>query len=90
MKWDRVRPSRFPSWFISAANCSCEPAIASATTTQASLPESTMIPLMRSRTETVVPTSTNIFDPPKRQAVRLTGSIVSSVRRPSFSRENRM
>ena len=36
------------------------------------------------------PTSTNIFEPPMRQAFSLTGSVSSRLRLPSFSRSNTM
>ena len=41
-------------------------------------------------TGTVVPTSTNIFDPPFFQASRLTGNSVSKERRPSWTASNVM
>ena len=66
-----------------AAKASSEPARPSAKTTAASLPDCTMTPWIRSSTLTLVPTSTNIFEPPMRQAFSLTGSVSSSVSVPS-------
>ncbi len=57
----------------------------SASTMQASLPDCTIMPWMRSFTVTVWPSGTNIFDPPIRHAFSLTGSPWSSVNRPALS-----
>ena len=47
-----------------------------------------MIPFRRSSTETRVPTSMNICEPPIFHALRLTVTISSSARSPSAIREN--
>ena len=86
LKLELVSPSSFAFAFISSANCSSEPAIASANTMQASLPDCTMTPRIRSSTFTCVPTWTNIFDPPIRHARSLTSSSSSSRIFPCFSR----
>ena len=86
LKFELVRPSSFAFWFISSANCSSDPAIASANTMQASLPDCTMTPRIRSSTRTCVPTWTNIFDPPIFHARSLTSSSSSSFIFPCFSR----
>ncbi len=72
-------------WFISSANCSSDPAMPSASTMQASLPDCTIMPRTRSSIFTWLFRSTNIFDPPMRQARSLTGSSWVSVNRPDFS-----
>ena len=86
LKNECVRPSCLAFAFISSANCSSDPAMASAKTMQASLPDCTMTPWIRSSTFTVVPICTNIFDPPMRQAFSVTGNSSSSRMRPCFSR----
>ena len=82
------RPMRRPVLLSSSANCCSDPLIASASTMHASLPDCTMTPRTRSSTLICAPSSTNIFDPPMRQARSLTGSVWSSCRRPAFSCSN--
>ncbi len=48
MKCELVSPSSLAFLFISSTNCSSEPAMPSASTMQASLPESTVMPRIRS------------------------------------------
>ena len=50
VKFEFLRPISFPSSFNSFANNSSLPEIASATTMQASLPDCTIIPLIKSST----------------------------------------
>ena len=90
MKVLPVSPSSRARSFISSAKASSLPDRPSATTMQASLPDCTMMPRIRSSTRTCEFTSTNIFEPPIRQAFSETGSSSSSDRRPSFSRSNTM
>ena len=85
-----MRPISFAFAVIFSAKASSDPAIPSATTMQASLPDCTMIPRSRSRTDTRVLTMTNIFEPPLRHAFSLTGNSSSSEMRPSLSRSNTM
>ncbi len=85
-KFDAVRPSSAAFLFISSTKPSSEPAIPSASTMQASLPESTIMPRIRSSTCTEVPTCTNILEPPMRQARSETRSSSVSFICPFFSR----
>ena len=55
-------PIDFAQAFISSTNASSEPATCSAIATHASLPDWMMMPLFRSLTLTVVPTSMNILE----------------------------
>ena len=80
-----VNPSSRALRFIASANAASEPDNASATTMQASLPDWTTIPRIRSSTRTCLSTSTNILEPPIRQALRLTTNLSSSERCPAFS-----
>ena len=89
-KVDEVRPISRAFSFIASANCCSEPEIASANTTQASLPDCTMTPRISASTGTVVPIWTNILLPPMRQARSLTGSSASSFSRPCFSMSKTM
>ena len=85
-----VRPISWPLRVISAAKASSVPLRPSASTMQASLPDCTITPRSRSSTRTILPTSTNIFEPPLRHAFSLTGSSSSNEMRPSLSRSNTM
>ncbi len=78
-----------PSWrafsVIMSAKAASLPAIPSATTMVASLPDCTMMPRIKSSIRTRLPTRTNIFDPCIFQAFLLTGKVSSSDRLPFFS-----
>ena len=84
-KLESVRPNSFALRFIASANALSEPDSASATTMQASLPDWTTIPRTRSSTRTRLSTSTNILEPPIRQALRLTTNLSSRESFPCLS-----
>ena len=75
-------------WFISSAKLSSVPPRYSATTMQASFPDATRIPLIRSSTRTFLPTSMNILEPPLRHAFSETSNSLSSVSSPAFKASN--
>ena len=81
-----VKPISRALRVISSAKASSVPLSPSARTMQASLPDCTMTPRSRSSTRAVLPTSTNILEPPMRQAFSLTGSSSSSDSRSSLRR----
>ena len=90
MKVLPVRPISLPFSVIWRANSSSEPARASAMATQASLPDWTMMPRIRSSTFTRSPTSRNICEPPIFQARSLTVTSSSSFSPPWSSRSKIM
>src|SRR5688572_28596969 len=71
-----------------ATKPSTVPPRASATTTQASLPDWMTMPRIRSSTAMREPSSTNILEPWVRQARSDTGNLSVSLTRPSFNRLN--
>jgi hypothetical protein len=83
-------PSSRPRLVMRSAKLSSLPDSPSATTTQASLPDSTIMPLIRSSTATSLPSSTNMREPPMLRARSLTRKRVSSLTRPAVSSSNRM
>jgi hypothetical protein len=88
-----VMPSSFAFLFMRSAKLSSVPAMPSATTMQASLPDSTIMPLIRSSTVTSVPGSpTHIVEPWRdmRQAFSLTWNLLSSLSRPAASSSKMM
>ena len=78
-----VMPSSRALAVMRSAKLSSLPDIPSAMTTQASLPDSTIMPLIRSSTVTSLPSSTNMREPPMLRARSLTRNRVSSFRRPA-------
>src|SRR2546430_12378209 len=68
MKWVFFMPSRAASRFIICAKTSSEPAAASASAMQASLPDCTTMPRISSSTATGRLGSTNMREPGARQA----------------------
>ena len=89
-KVDCVIPSSAARSVISRAKASSLPASASATTTQASLPDCTMIPLIRSSTVGRSVSSRNIVLPPIALARDETENRVSRPTRPSRNASNSM
>ncbi len=88
-----VRPSRFAKVFIICTKVASVPATCSASATVASLPDCTIMPCSRFSTETCVPTSMYMAEPPSfgaacRQAFSLTVTRSPSLMRPSFSEWN--
>ena len=83
-------PIAAASSVISSAKASSVPAIASASAMAASLPDCTMMPRRMSCTVTREPISTNIFEPPLRQAFSEIGISSSIFSRPSASRSKAM
>src|SRR6267378_900753 len=81
-------PRRCASRFIICTNTSSEPATASASAMQASLPDCTSMPLMSSSTVTGRRGSMNMREPGARQARTETGACCSSVSFLSRSAEN--
>ena len=76
--------------FICIANESSSPLIPSATTMQASLPDWTIIPRIKSDIFTSVLISTYILDPSLLQAFLLTVKVSSIDKLPSVRRENKI
>ena len=72
-------PRRLASRFIAPAKASSEPAINSASATQASLPDCTIMPRNNSATVTGFFGSMNMREPPIFQARSDTGTVCSSV-----------
>ena len=90
MKVEPVMPSSRARLVICSAKAASLPASPSATTTQASLPDCTMMPWIRSPTVTLVPASTNMREPSIDWACGLTRNSVSLVTRPSRIASNSM
>ena len=84
-KADWVIPSSWARLVISSAKVASLPARPSATTTQASLPDCTMMPWTSASTGTFFPASTNMRLPSIDWACGLTSNSVSMVTRPSRS-----
>ena len=78
-------PRRCASRFIICAKFSSPPAMASASAMQASLPDCTIMPLIRSSTFTCVPTWMNMREPPVFQARSETGTAWSIFSVPCLS-----
>ena len=72
-------PRRFALVFINCTNVSSVPAMRSASAMVASLPDCTIMPKIRSCTDTGLPSSMNVRDPSERQACSLTVTISSSL-----------
>jgi hypothetical protein len=89
-KVEAVMPRARPRSVIWAANASSDPARPSATTTQASLPELMMIPLISSSTVGLSCSFRNMVDPRIALARADTAKVVSMVTRPSRSASNSM
>ncbi|KAG0910900.1 hypothetical protein G6F32_016796 [Rhizopus arrhizus] len=85
MKCVVFMPRRSASWFISDAKAASLPPTASASATEASLPDWTIMPWFSSSTVTGLRGSMNMREPPVRQACSDTGTVCSSVRRFSSS-----
>ncbi|MNR34726.1 hypothetical protein D3C85_1525230 [compost metagenome] len=85
MKLLAFMPRRLASAVIICANTSSLPAMASASVTQASLPDCTIMPLIRLSTVTGTFGSRNMREPSCFQPTCDTVSVCSSVRRFSFS-----
>ena len=85
MKWVSLMPRRSASRFISWAKPSSEPAISSASATQASLPDCTIMPCTSWSTVTGLRGSMNIREPIIFHAFSDTGTCCSGVIRPSLS-----
>jgi hypothetical protein len=86
VKVELVSPIASPRSVISRANASSDPARPSATTTQASLPDCTMMPLMSSSTVGRSSWSRNMVDPPIACALSDTRNSVSECNAPVFDR----
>ena len=71
-------PSAAACWFISSTKCSTVPPTPSASATVASLPDCTIIPLIKSSTGTCIWGSMNMREPGIFQARTLTGSVCVS------------
>ena len=87
-KCEWVRPSVLASAFIRSAKAASEPASPSATTTQASLPDRTMMPWISSLTLGRSRVLRNMVEPPMSIAFCDTGRRVSIVTLPSLSASN--
>ena len=85
-----ARPRRFASAFIRAANAASEPATSSASATDASLPDCTIIPWISSSTDTALRGSMNIREPSARHAASETLTICDGVIALSRSAPNTM
>ena len=75
-KWELVSPIFFAASFIRSTNACSDPARPSASTTQASLPETVTMPWSRSSTVTCAPTGRNMVEPRLFQARQVSGETV--------------